>query len=100
MNLSTAIVLLILIVVVFLAIRSIIQDRKNGKSSCGGSCGSCGSHSLCHKDLYKEYKKQEHQLLLLKKYGNIYCCYCIGCFYCGCFEKFYRTLSRNWRMLW
>ena len=49
-----------LLAVVGLIIRSMIRDKKNGKSSCGGSCGSCGSHSLCHRDLYKEYKKQEH----------------------------------------
>ena len=26
----------------------IYQDKKHGKHSCGGSCGSC--HSACHTD--------------------------------------------------
>ncbi len=49
MNLGTAIVLLVLIAVCGLAIRSIIKDKKSGKScSCGGSCSGCsGSCSSC-----------------------------------------------------
>ena len=36
---GTAIVLIILLVVVSLVIRSIIKDKKNGKSiTCGGDC--------------------------------------------------------------
>ncbi|MGN1182357.1 MAG: FeoB-associated Cys-rich membrane protein [Faecalibacillus sp.] len=59
MNLSTALVSIVLVFIVVLAVKSIIHDKRNNKSSCGGSCGVCGSHSLCHKSLYKEYK-QEH----------------------------------------
>ena len=59
MNLSTAIVLIIVIIIVGLALRSIINYRKNGKSSCGGDCGGCGNQ-LCHQStsLYEEYKKE------------------------------------------
>lgn len=64
MNLSTALVLLVVIFIVVLAIRSIIHDKKSGKSSCGGDCGCCGSSSLCHHShtLFDEYKEKElHQ---------------------------------------
>lgn len=60
MNLSTALVLVVVIGIVFLAMRSIINDKKNGKSSCGGDCGGCGN-PLCHSPntLFEEFKKQE-----------------------------------------
>lgn len=61
MNLSTLIVFVILLAVSFLAVRSIKNDKKKGKSSCGGSCGACGSQSLCHKPLFEEYKKDHMQ---------------------------------------
>ena len=34
------------ILVVGLVIRSMIRDKKAGKSSCGGSCGSCAGDCL------------------------------------------------------
>ena len=43
---GTAIVLVVLAVVVALAARSLIKDKKNGKSiSCGGDCKHCHG---CH----------------------------------------------------
>lgn len=43
---GTVIVLIILLVVVSLVIRSIIKDKKNGKSiTCGGDCKNCHG---CH----------------------------------------------------
>lgn len=43
---GTAIVLIILLVVVSLVIRSIIKDKKKGKSiTCGGDCKNCHG---CH----------------------------------------------------
>ena len=45
-NLSTIIVSVILLFAVLLAINSIRKDKANGKSSCGGNCGSCGTG--CH----------------------------------------------------
>ena len=51
-NLSTIIILLIVIAAVCLAIRSIIRDRKAGKDcgACPGGChgchGGCGGHEV------------------------------------------------------
>lgn len=43
---GTAIVLVIFIVVVTIATKSLIKDKKNGKSiSCGGDCKNCHG---CH----------------------------------------------------
>ena len=39
-GLSTLIVGLMVAGIVFLAVRSIVKDRKNGKSLCGGNCGA------------------------------------------------------------
>ncbi|WP_034210155.1 FeoB-associated Cys-rich membrane protein [Lachnospira multipara] len=37
----------ILILIVFLAIRSLVKDKKSGKSiQCGADCSKCGGH--CH----------------------------------------------------
>lgn len=44
---GTFVVLVILAVAVVLVIRSMIRDKKNGKSlQCGGDCKYCGGH--CH----------------------------------------------------
>lgn len=37
----------VLALVVGLVLRSMIRDKKAGKSSCGGNCGSCGACSGC-----------------------------------------------------
>ncbi|MBO5210193.1 MAG: FeoB-associated Cys-rich membrane protein [Lachnospiraceae bacterium] len=42
---GTIITLVIVIGAVVLAIRSIVRDKKNGKSiHCGGDCSRCGGH--------------------------------------------------------
>ncbi len=42
---GTIIVGVILIAVVALIIRSMVHDKKNGKSiQCGGDCKNCGGH--------------------------------------------------------
>lgn len=47
MILGTVIVGLTLVAIILLIIRSMIRDKKNGKSlQCGGDCKSCGGH--CH----------------------------------------------------
>lgn len=33
---------------VFLAVRKIVKDRKNNKCACGGSCGGCSSAGECN----------------------------------------------------
>ncbi|HBA70105.1 MAG TPA: FeoB-associated Cys-rich membrane protein [Lachnospiraceae bacterium] len=44
---GTLIVGLIVLGAVALAVKSMIRDKKNGKSvQCGGDCGHCGGH--CH----------------------------------------------------
>lgn len=43
MNLATVIVALVLVLVCALIVRSMIKDKKAGRSSCGGDCSHCGS---------------------------------------------------------
>ncbi|WP_077611865.1 FeoB-associated Cys-rich membrane protein [Clostridium sp. Marseille-P2415] len=45
---GTLVVLIAVIGMVALAVKSMIRDKKNGKSiQCGGECGNCGGH-CCH----------------------------------------------------
>ena len=46
MNLSTFLILLVVVVVVGLIIWGMVKDKRAGKSSCGGDCSHCGS--VCH----------------------------------------------------
>lgn len=46
-NMGNIIVSLILIVIVTAVIRKLIKDKKNGISSCGGNCKSCGMCGSC-----------------------------------------------------
>lgn len=42
---GTIITLAIVFIAVFWAVRSIVRDKKNGKSiHCGGDCSHCGGH--------------------------------------------------------
>ena len=43
-NLGTIVVSLILIAVVALAVRTLIRNRKNGRSCCGTSCSGCAGN--------------------------------------------------------
>lgn len=44
---GTVVVAAVLVLVIGLAVRSMIKDKKNGKSlQCGGDCKHCGGH--CH----------------------------------------------------
>ena len=46
-NYLTIIIIAVLVLIVALIIRSLVKDKKSGKSSCGGDCSSCGwSQSL------------------------------------------------------
>ena len=42
-NLANIVIIVILAFVVGLAVRSMIRNKKAGKSSCGCDCGSCGA---------------------------------------------------------
>ena len=39
-------IIAVILLVVALCIRSLVNDRKAGRSSCGGNCSSCGA--CCH----------------------------------------------------
>ena len=46
-DMGTIIVLIVLAIIVALIIRSMVKDKKAGKSlQCGGDCSKCGGH--CH----------------------------------------------------
>lgn len=49
-NIGTILISLVLLAVVALIIRSMVHDKKQGKSSCGGNCANCGGCCGCHKD--------------------------------------------------
>ena len=44
-NLSTIVVCVILLVLIFLAIRKLVKDKKKGIGSCGHDCSKC--HGGC-----------------------------------------------------
>ncbi len=46
-NLWTVLILLLLLFIVGAAVFSLIRDKRNGKSSCGGNCSHCGACSGC-----------------------------------------------------
>lgn len=57
-QLSTIAVLLVLAAIVAAIIVSLNNDRKNGISSCGGSCGACPMHDRCHSAAKQRAKKE------------------------------------------
>ena len=48
-NLATIIICAILVVIVALAVRSIVKNRRAGKTSCGCGCAGCAMSGSCHK---------------------------------------------------
>ncbi len=46
-NLINIALIAVIALVVGLLIRSMIRDKKAGKSSCGGNCASCGACGGC-----------------------------------------------------
>ena len=48
-NWGTILVLLIVAAVVFLAVRSLVKDKKAGRSSCGAGCAHCAMQGKCHR---------------------------------------------------
>ena len=45
MNIGTLVVLIIIACAAFLAVRTLLRDKKSGRSACGGDCSKC---SGCH----------------------------------------------------
>lgn len=56
MNLPTVIICIVLAAVLGLVIYKMIKDKRQGKSSCGGSCGSCPMGGCCHSAVQKGKK--------------------------------------------
>ena len=48
LNLANIIVIAVIALVVFFIIRSMVMDKRAGRSSCGGNCGSCAGCCACH----------------------------------------------------
>ncbi len=48
-NIGTIVVSVVLLVIVFLAVRSMIVAKKKGKSTCGCGCANCAMSGTCHK---------------------------------------------------
>ncbi len=48
-NIWTIIICAVLALVLFLIIRSMIRNKKAGKSSCGCGCSNCAMNGECHK---------------------------------------------------
>ncbi|MBO4266756.1 MAG: FeoB-associated Cys-rich membrane protein [Lachnospiraceae bacterium] len=48
-NLGTIIISIIMIALVTVIIRTMIRDKKMGKSACGGSCASCKMCAACRR---------------------------------------------------
>lgn len=47
-NISTIVVGMIVLGIVILVIKSMYNDKKSGKSSCGGGCSGCPNACMCH----------------------------------------------------
>ena len=47
-NIGTILISLVLLAVVALIIRSMVHDKKQGKSSCGCNCAGCAVCGACH----------------------------------------------------
>ena len=48
-NLGTILISIVLVVLIVLIIRSMIRDKKMGKSTCGGNCASCKMCAACRR---------------------------------------------------
>ena len=46
-NLINIVLVAVIALITWLLIRSMVRDKKAGKSSCGGNCASCGACSGC-----------------------------------------------------
>ena len=48
-NLGTMLICAVLIVIVALIVRSLVRQKRQGKSSCGCNCAHCARHGACHR---------------------------------------------------
>ena len=47
-NQSTILISAVLLLIVIAIIRSMVRDKKQGKSSCGANCAHCAMGGTCH----------------------------------------------------
>ena len=47
-NLGTILICLVLLAIVTFIIVHLVQQKKQGKSSCGCNCAHCAMHGSCH----------------------------------------------------
>ena len=47
-NIGSILICLVLLAVVALILRSLIRQKKQGKSSCGCGCAHCAMQGACH----------------------------------------------------
>jgi len=47
-NISTILVFAALLLIALLIIRSLVRNKKQGKSSCGCNCAHCAMAGQCH----------------------------------------------------
>lgn len=48
-NIGTILVSAVLVAIVALIVRSLVKNKKKGKSSCGCNCAHCAMAGTCHK---------------------------------------------------
>lgn len=58
-NLADILIVLVLVLVVFLIVKNLIRDKKNGVSSCGNNCAHCAMAGKCHQPVKKTSKKMK-----------------------------------------
>ena len=59
-NVSTIVISALLLAQTAGIVRKMRSDRKNGRSSCGCSCGGCPSVGLCHRTSEKGENRRTH----------------------------------------
>ncbi len=53
-NIGTVAIALCVAALFCIAVVKMIKDKKSGKNTCGGCCGSCPSAGICHGEKKKE----------------------------------------------
>ncbi len=53
-NLGTILITLFLVLIVALAIHTLVKDKRQGRSSCGGNCAHCKMCTACSHAGYKK----------------------------------------------
>ena len=60
-HIGTILICAVLIAFFALLIRSLVRDRKKGKSSCCGGCAGCAMAGHCHPNAVKPAEAAEEQ---------------------------------------